>query len=198
MHGGAMKDLSESKRYRLSRLSRIIAGRRYRAFQALALSTVAGLAIAGMAARAHNRDTTVNSRTIASPVAPLTAGDSSAAASTRAWKGPVSGSRSPAAQGGPNPKLTNVAHIAISPLGFDSKVITMPHAPFFLLVENRSGVGGVSLRVDRIDGASGNIRAKNVSREELDWSDFFDLPPGNYLLSEAGHPDWQCRITVNP
>jgi hypothetical protein len=77
----------------------------------------------------------------------------------------------------------------------------MPHAPFFLLVENRSGVGGVSLRVDRIDTATGapaNVRARDVTREELDWADFFDLPPGNYLLSEVRHPDWQCRITVSP
>ena len=193
-----MKELSESKRYTFWQPRRIIAGRRYRAFQALALSTLAGLAIAGLAARAHNRDTTVSSRTIDSPVAALKVADNSAGAPTGARRGPGSAPRPAAAQGGPNPKLTNLAHIAISPLGFDSKAITLPHAPFFLLVENRSGVGGVSLRVDRIDGASGNIRAKNVSREDLDWSDFFDLPPGNYLLSEAGHPDWQCRITVNP
>jgi hypothetical protein len=193
-----MNKVTEWKRH-LSWHPRGMIARRRRAFQALALLALGFLALAGFAARAHNRNMALSSRTVDGTGSTSKARDTSAATMTRARKVADSAPpRAAAAQGGPNPKLTNVAHIAISPLGFDSKVITMPHAPFFLLVENRSGVGGVSLRVDRIDGASGNIRAKNVSREELDWSDFFDLPPGNYLLSEAGHPDWQCRITVNP
>jgi hypothetical protein len=176
----------------------ISAGKWHRALQVISLLTLAGLAFAGLAARAHNRHMALSSPTIERTIPTSKASDTSAAM-TRALKIADSASpRAAAAQVGPNPKLTNVAHIAISPRGFDSKVITLPHAPFFLLVENRSGVGGVSFRVDRIDGASGNVRSKDVSREELDWSDFFDLPPGNYLLSETGHPDWQCRITVNP
>jgi hypothetical protein len=193
-----MNHLSRSKRHPVWPRC-IVASRQRRGFQALSLFALACLALAGLAARAHNHDTTLAARPMETSAATLKASDSPAVAPTRDLK--VAGSAPPraaAAQGGPNPKLTNLAHIAISPRGFDTKAITLPHAPFFLLVENRSGVGGVSFRVDRIDGASGNVRARDVSREELDWSDFFDLPPGSYLLSEVGHPDWQCRITVSP
>jgi hypothetical protein len=25
-----------------------------------------------------------------------------------------------------------------------------------------------------------------------------DLPPGEYVLAAAGHPEWACRITLTP
>jgi hypothetical protein len=133
------------------------------------------------------------------PISPSAAAMNGAETPARASgeRGPTP-SRPDPLPGRSNPKLTNVAHIAITPRGFEAKVIELPPGPFFLLVENRSGVGGVSLRVDRMDtGRPVTIRQKDVSGEELDWADFFDLAPGTYLLSEAAHPDWQCRITVN-
>ena len=176
-----------------------IGANRYRVFQALTLLGLACVVLASLAVKAHNRSTS-DTRPATQPAegsaAEVNAGERSSA--------PIPFRNPPApppasAQSGPKPALTNVAHIAISPRGFDTKVITLPHAPFFLLVENRSGVGGLSFRVDRMDtGTPVNVRQKDVSREELDYSDFFDLPPGTYLLSEIGHPDWQCRITVNP
>jgi hypothetical protein len=169
-----------------------IGANRYKRFQAPVLLALACVVLAGLAVKAHNPSATDTRPAGGSASASNPAERSFASIPVR--KTPVPA----AAQSGPKPTLTNVAHILINPRGFDTKVITLPHAPFFLLVENRSGVGGVSFRLDRIDGASGNVRSKDVSREELDWSDFFDLPPGSYLLSEAGHPDWQCRITVNP
>ena len=174
--------------------------KRHPAFLAALLLGLAIAAVAGLAVRAHNHPATVHSGYATRPaeerVATLNDSDR-VLASAPARR--ASTARSAAAQGGPNPKLTNVVHIAISPRGFDTKVASLPHAPFFLLVENRSGVGGVSFRLDRMDsGTPVNVRQKDVSREELDYSDFFDLPPGSYLLSEAGHPDWQCRITINP
>ena len=176
-----------------------IGANRYRVFQGLVLLALACAVLASLAVKAHNRSTT-DTRPATQPAegsgGEFNAGERSSA--------PIPFRKPPApppaaAQSGPKPTLTNVAHITISPRGFDTKVITLPHAPFFLLVENRSGVGGVSFRFDRMDtGTPVNVRQKDVSREELDYSDFFDLPPGTYLLSEIGHPDWQCRITVNP
>jgi hypothetical protein len=185
-----MDYLSTSKRS--SQLDTIGADR-YRAFQAVVLLALACVVLAGLAVKAHN-PTTTDTRP---------AGGSSALNAAEVSFAPIhvrkAAAPRAAAQSGPKPALTNVAHIAISPRGFDTKVITLPHAPFFLLVENRSGVGVASFRLDRMDsGTPVNVRQKDVSREELDYSDFFDLPPGSYLLSEIAHPDWQCRITVNP
>jgi hypothetical protein len=190
-----MKDLRTRRTSSAWRRLGTIGANRYRAFQAVVLLGLACVVLAGLAVKAHNPSTTETRPAGGSGAVLNTAERSFAPIPVRKTPGPPPS----AAQSRPKPALTNVAHIAISPRGFDTKVIALPHAPFFLLVENRSGVGGVSFRLDRMDtGTPVNISQKDVSREELDYSDFFDLSPGTYLLSEIGHPDWQCRITVNP
>jgi len=94
------------------------------------------------------------------------------------------------------PKLTDSVLITIFPGGFDTTEITSPAIPFFLLIENRSGLSDVSLRLDRLAGS--RLRQVSVGREQPDWSDLLDLTPGSYVLSEANHSDWNCRITITP
>jgi hypothetical protein len=91
-------------------------------------------------------------------------------------------------------KLTDSVLITIAPGGFDVSQITSPAVPFFLLVENRSGLDEVSLLLDRVAGA--RLRQVTVPQEQLDWSDLVDLSPGEYVLSERSHPSWICRITI--
>ena len=83
--------------------------------------------------------------------------------------------------------------ITIRPHGFEPKEIKCPKGRILLVVDNRSGLDEVSLRLNRVAG--GSLRAIRVPREILDWSDVVDLPPGNYVLTEAGHPNWICNIT---
>ena len=94
------------------------------------------------------------------------------------------------------PKLTDSVLITIFPGGFNTTQITSPAIPFFLLIENRSGLSEVSLRLDRLAG--NRLRQVTVGREQPDWADLLDLTPGNYVLSEANHGDWICRITITP
>jgi hypothetical protein len=94
------------------------------------------------------------------------------------------------------PKLTDSVLITITPGGFNTTQITSPAIPFFLLIENRSGLSEVSLRLDRLAGS--RLRQVSVGREQPDWSDLLDLTPGEYVLSEANHSDWNCRITITP
>jgi len=94
------------------------------------------------------------------------------------------------------PKLTDSVLITITPGGFNATQITSPPIPFFLLIENRSGLSEVSLRLDRLAGS--RLRQVSVGREQPDWSDLLDLTPGEYVLSEANHSDWNCRITITP
>lgn len=97
-------------------------------------------------------------------------------------------------QAATNAKLTDSVLITITPGGFDVGQITSPAVPFFLLVENRSGLDEVSLRLDRVAGP--RLRQVTVAREQLDWSDLVDLSPGEYVLSEGNHPSWICHITI--
>ena len=84
--------------------------------------------------------------------------------------------------------------ITIAPHGFEPTELTRPRGRFVLMIENRSGLEAVTLRLTREGGP--RIREKRVPREEPDWSEVIDLEPGRYLLSEANHPDWVCLITI--
>ena len=100
-----------------------------------------------------------------------------------------------AQQAATNAKLTDSVLITITPGGFDVGQITSPAVPFFLLVENRSGLDEVSLLLDRVAGA--RLRQVTVEQEQLDWSDLLDLSPGEYVLSEGSHPNWICHVTIS-
>jgi hypothetical protein len=86
--------------------------------------------------------------------------------------------------------------ITITPTGFDPAEITRPQGRVVIEVDNRSGLEEVELRLDRSNG----VREKEVRvhRRTLDWSGEVNLHPGTYILGEAGHPDWACRITITP
>ena len=86
--------------------------------------------------------------------------------------------------------------IAISPHGFEPAEITRVHKHFVLVIDNRSGLAEVNLRLDRDRG--NRLREVRVPREKRHWSDDLDLAPGRYLLSEANHPNWSCHITITP
>jgi hypothetical protein len=113
----------------------------------------------------------------------------------------VGGFRSPAAtpataQGGGSPDGVKTELITVTPTGFDPAELTLPAGPVVLEVDNRSGLEEVTLRLSRSDGAT--EEEAQVDRATLDWSGELNLSPGAYVLGEAGHPDWACRITVTP
>jgi hypothetical protein len=98
------------------------------------------------------------------------------------------------AQGGATKNKIEAELITITPRGFEPAEITRSKGRFLLAVDNRSGLDEVTLRLDRVAG--NRLREVNVPRKELDWSEAFDLNPGQYVLSEANHPQWICRLTI--
>ena len=84
--------------------------------------------------------------------------------------------------------------ITITAVGFEPAEITRPQGSFFLEVDNRSGLAEVDLRLDSEQGH--RVHQKSVQREQLDWYQPLDLHPGRYVLTEANHPDWVCRIII--
>ncbi len=79
--------------------------------------------------------------------------------------------------------------------GFEPSEIKRPAGQFILMVENRGG-GAANLRLLREAGE--RLHEVRSTREQPDWNELEDLPPGRYVLTEADHPSWSCRITVTP
>jgi hypothetical protein len=87
-----------------------------------------------------------------------------------------------------------VENIILTRFGFEPNEIVRPQGEFLLAVENRSGVGDVDLSLDTVAGVP--VQRRYVPKHKLDWHEFFRLPPGEYVLTESGHPEWVCRITI--
>jgi hypothetical protein len=84
--------------------------------------------------------------------------------------------------------------ITIQPGGFEPAEITRPQGRIRLAVDNRSGNNEVLLRFER--EASQHQHEFSIPGSKLDWREVMELQPGTYLLSEANHPEWVCRITI--
>jgi hypothetical protein len=86
--------------------------------------------------------------------------------------------------------------ITITPHGFEPKQITRPPGRFLLMIDNRSGLALVTSRLNL--GAGIGLREIALPREEPNWSEIINPQPGVYLLTEANHPTWACRIVIAP
>ena len=86
--------------------------------------------------------------------------------------------------------------VTITSHGFEPRQITRPQGRFLLLIDNRSGLATVAPRLTPVGG----LRLLNLTipREEPNWNDVLDLQAGVYLLTEANHPAWLCRLTITP
>lgn len=84
--------------------------------------------------------------------------------------------------------------VTIRPTGFDPVEIRRPRGRFILAVNNRSGIHELDLRLDREMGA--RQHEVRLPRGRPGWKKIVDLPPGRYILTEANHPNWICRITI--
>ena len=86
--------------------------------------------------------------------------------------------------------------ITITPTGFDPGEITRPKGPFVLGIDNRTGMEQVDLYLERENG--GRLNASLNRKRKLSWRETIDFSPGRYILREANHEGWQCRITITP
>jgi hypothetical protein len=86
-----------------------------------------------------------------------------------------------------------VEQIDLRPSGFEPSEITRPSGRFLLGVNNRTGLTDLSLTLVHESGRS--AASKRLSRVKT-WREVLDLHPGRYVLREATHRDWLCRITI--
>lgn len=89
------------------------------------------------------------------------------------------------------------AHLLVlRPTGFEPAEVSWPKERFFLSIDNHSNVADITLNLDREVG--GRVKEVKLKMRKERGVGIFDLPPGNYLLTEANHPGWVCRITITP
>ena len=98
------------------------------------------------------------------------------------------------AQGAGEP--VEVAALTLRPRGFEPAEVRRPAGRFLLAVSNHAGGGEVSLLLARVKGE--RLREVKMGRGRVRSFNEFDLPPGEYLLTAEGHPEWSCRITLTP
>lgn len=84
--------------------------------------------------------------------------------------------------------------ITIKATGFEPAALSRPAGKFLLDVDNRSEIEEVELRLDRQDGS--REKSARVRSTAPEWRGALDLRPGVYILSEANHSSWICRITI--
>jgi hypothetical protein len=82
--------------------------------------------------------------------------------------------------------------ITLRPTGFEPAEISRPGGRFLLAVNDRSGLGEVSYRLEREDGQM--LREVRKRADRQDWREPVLLHHGTYRLSVVGHPEWVCTI----
>jgi hypothetical protein len=95
-------------------------------------------------------------------------------------------------QGQPEPP--KLIRVTLHPWGFEPASVTLSRGQCLLFVENRSGIEDIIIHLDRKRGNREHT-AKNP-KGKLDNVIRLNLQPGDYVLKEATHPEWTCKITV--
>lgn len=94
----------------------------------------------------------------------------------------------------PTKERLEVELVTLSPTGFYPKQITRPHGKFLLQIDNYSGQRSITLRLEREAGP--RLVETQMPLEQRGWSNVMEVPAGNYVVTEANHPNWVCHITV--
>lgn len=91
---------------------------------------------------------------------------------------------------------TQAIVVIVRPRWVEPSELTLPAGDYLLVVQNRSGLRNVTFRFDRETGE--RFHEVHDPRHRLDWSKQFNLTAGVYVLTEADHPEWSCRINITP
>jgi hypothetical protein len=83
------------------------------------------------------------------------------------------------------------AHLLVlRPSGFEPAEVSWPKDRFFVAIDNHTSVSDLEV--------GGRVKEVNLKMRKQRAAGVFDLQPGTYLLTEASHPGWVCRITITP
>ena len=82
--------------------------------------------------------------------------------------------------------------IQLSSDGFSPSAVQHAAGTFAIVVENTNIDGDYTLRLKAAEGTV--VKEVQVQKGSAAWT--VTLAAGEYTLTEASHPQWQCRITV--
>ena len=85
--------------------------------------------------------------------------------------------------------------LTVRPTGFEPAEMTVQADSYLVVIQNRSGLRGVTLRLD--EESRGRLMEMSL-KARLDWRRRLNLAPGRYSLTAANDPEWVCHITVTP
>lgn len=89
---------------------------------------------------------------------------------------------------------TEVEVITATPGGFDPQGLTRSRGSFILAVHNMSGEPELEVRVARVRGE--RLHELRLGGGRRSQHQTLNLPPGDYVIYEAGHPAWSCALTI--
>src|SRR6266404_4524508 len=98
-----------------------------------------------------------------------------------------------AGQQTPLPRV-EVEEISIRRYGFEPREISRSTGRFILVIANPGGKQDLDFSIHREAGEK--LQSMQLPRNQRDWNDSLVLAPGRYVLSEASHPNWLCRINI--
>ncbi|MBP6823107.1 MAG: hypothetical protein KA368_16275 [Acidobacteria bacterium] len=90
--------------------------------------------------------------------------------------------------------------ITVSRFGFMPLAIKRSAKDFVMTIVNRTADPELNLTLNRTVGNRPTDKVIDVKLKKGrgSWNAHFNLPPGDYELSEASHPEWKCTITLTP
>lgn len=108
---------------------------------------------------------------------------------------PAQGQAAPARAGRPETRIASHL-LTLRQRGFDQAEVSWPKGRFFITIDNRTNVSELNLQLDRETG--GRVKESKLKMRKERSLGVFDMTPGVYLLTEADHPGWVCRIRITP
>ena len=93
----------------------------------------------------------------------------------------------------PQEKL-RTERVTAFPHGFEPEEIIRTEGQFMLCIDNRAGAEALSLQLT--SGILGPVYASPVQKGKSGTNQVLNLQPGQYILTEASHPEWSCTITI--
>lgn len=94
-----------------------------------------------------------------------------------------------------NPQKRDVAYIEIGSRGFIPQHLTHPAGKIIMNVRNFT-----DYKINLILEKQGGSTLKNLTLYEttVRWREVVEYAPGEYVLRDANHPGWVCRISITP
>ena len=93
--------------------------------------------------------------------------------------------------------LLEVERVTIRSTGFEiTQISRLKKNPFFLIIENRTGLPELSFQINKENGQKAIDKDLKSSKGKLSFNGVVDLPPGNYSMTEINHREWSLAITI--